>query len=102
MSRRRPWRVPAGTTEYTVRERHEPRARDGERVQGLTELGDRTITLDTSQSDRAMVLTFWHEWLHAALHENGYDKSGDDEAFVEAMAQSLTRAVLAAPKRFKS
>lgn len=84
-----------------MRERPNLLARDGSEVNGLTELVDRTITLDSALAPRAKVLTFWHEYLHAALHENGYEKSGDDEAFVEATAQSITRAILAAPRRFK-
>ena len=38
--------------------------------------------------------TFWHEFVHAVLHEMGEKKLRDDEAFVTRFASILTRAVL--------
>lgn len=102
MSRRATWKVPAALSEYTVYEKAQLKARDGERVSGVTYLDAKTIHIDTSQCEKAQLLTFWHEYLHAALHELGYDKKCDNEAFVEGLAQTLSRAIIAAPKRYKS
>lgn len=101
MTRRATWKVPVALTEYTVRTVHRVEADDDE-CQGLTEFPKRTISLHADLLPRAHLLTFWHEYLHAALHELGHHDLGRDEAFVEGLAQTLSRAIIAAPKRYKS
>jgi hypothetical protein len=59
---------------------------------GLTEYGKKKISISKELQDYGQWSnTFWHEWIHAQLHETGYSKLSENEAFVEAMAQGLMR-----------
>lgn len=103
-ARRRSFKVPVALVEYTVK--LEPgRIPDPddptEDLQGLVVFDDRTIRINNDQSESGVVLTFWHEYLHALLHENGNRELCENEGLVEALAQSLVRAIRAVPKRFK-
>lgn len=91
------FRVPAGLAEYTVTTRHEPMV-DGDYVRGSTDSDRKQITLNRAMPREAMILTFWHEAMHAILHELGEMDAADNEAFVEAMAQNIARAVRALPR----
>jgi Zn-dependent peptidase ImmA (M78 family) len=44
---------------------------DGEPCSGLTDVNARTITLDSSLTEAALEWVFWHEHMHAVLHESG-------------------------------
>lgn len=104
MTRARPFKIPVGLAEYRVTFKRGLKDPDDpkEELNGLTTFSpDATIELNSDQSAQGIFLTFWHEWLHAALHELGYDHLNENEAFIEGMSQALARAVQAAPGRFK-
>lgn len=102
--RRRSFKVPVALTEYTVTLHPTPMPDPDDptdEIQGITKFPERTIEMHTQQSESGLVLTFWHEWLHAVLHELGYPKLCHNENLVEGLSQHLVRAIQAVPNRFK-
>lgn len=96
----RQWKVPVGLTHYTVREVRSLRDESGEKLQGLCEFDKKLISISAEGSEGSQILTFWHEYLHAATHELGYDEQCDSEIFIDSVSSSLARAIMAAPERF--
>lgn len=102
--RRRTFKVPVALVEYTVTLRPGPVPDPDdpeEELQGIARFPEKTIEMRTDQSEGGLVLTFWHEWLHAVLHELGYERLCHNENLVEGLSQHLVRAIQAVPSRFK-
>jgi hypothetical protein len=96
----RSWKVPVGLTHYTVREVKKLLDEKGEKLQGLCEFDKKRITISAEGSEGSQILTFWHEYLHAATHELGYDEQCDSETFIDSVSSSIARAIMHAPERY--
>jgi hypothetical protein len=60
----------------------------------MVSYGDRSIAIKR-QAPRRMVHTFWHEVMHAILHDMGSPK-WRDEKFVDAIGRRLAGVVASA------
>ena len=79
-------RVPVAYTYYRL----DPKAKI--KPLGLTKFGKKTISVSRDLTDHGQwSATFWHEWMHAAAHEGGYNAINDNEAFIEYMGQAIMR-----------
>lgn len=86
MRNKRAVRVPVAYTTYRLKTKQKIKPL------GLTKHGKKTIQIHKDMTDYGQwSATFWHEWMHAVLFENGYLAISENEAFVESMGQAIMR-----------
>lgn len=95
----RGFRVPIGLHDWTVKFRAKVQV-EGETCNGSCDYDAKVIEIRKDDRLDVQVTTYWHEFMHALLHEIGADTLADDEAFVDTCAQNITRAVRALPDGF--
>ena len=91
-----PKKIQVGTHWYSVDVVESMRNRS---FMGEASYPDRKITIGRKTHHgvpfklSALHETFWHELVHAILHDMGEDKLNERENFVEEFAQRLARAI---------
>jgi hypothetical protein len=83
-----PKQVKVGNSWYTFHYVHNPKGR----VHGRCCYALRSIEVNTAAPAAEVRDTFWHELTHAILNDMGHPQQ-NDEAFVTAFSNRLTKAV---------